>query len=121
MDLKKIITTFPAEHGSSSASQSHAQSVRSPESPQNSLIPCMIDDTGSSRTAERRRRDSDASRRYRQRRREQKEEIRALIKQRDHYRTERDFFLEQLKVYLPSEQLPSRPATPPLDTLAVRE
>lgn len=101
------------------------------------LIPCVLDlKSGSSSQAEKRKANSDASRRFRNRKRNemqleqrlsaqqdeiqryvetvhrQTEEIRSLIQQRNHYRSERDFFRDQLGRSMPSSQLPQRPPTP---------
>ncbi|KAJ5201936.1 uncharacterized protein N7498_006599 [Penicillium cinerascens] len=98
------------------------------------LIPCVLDlKSGSSSQAEKRKANSDASRRFRNRKRNevqleqrlgaqqdeiqrhvetigrQSEEIRSLAQQRDHYRSERDFYRDQLGR---SVQLPPRPPSP---------
>ncbi|KAJ6140589.1 hypothetical protein N7470_010385 [Penicillium chermesinum] len=81
-----------------------------PEAP--GMIPCFVDlKSGSSSQAEKRKANSDASRRFRNRKRNemqlearltaQQDEIRALLQQRDHYRSERDFFREQLSRSVP--------------------
>ncbi|KAJ5225282.1 hypothetical protein N7468_006507 [Penicillium chermesinum] len=93
----------------------------SPEAP--GMIPCFVDlKSGSSSQAEKRKANSDASRRFRNRKRNemqlearltaQQDEIRALLQQRDHYRSERDFFREQLSRSVPLSQLPPRPSSP---------
>lgn len=101
------------------------------------LIPCVLDlKSGSSSQAEKRKANSDASRRFRNRKRNevqleqrlgaqqdeiqrhvetvrrQNEEIRFLAQQRDHYRSERDFYREQLGRSMSLSQLPPRPSTP---------
>src|SRR5699024_193910 len=40
------------------------------------------------------------------------QEIRALFQEREYYRSERDFYREQLGRVLPPSQLPVRPASP---------
>ncbi|KAJ5610587.1 hypothetical protein N7510_007306 [Penicillium lagena] len=107
------------------------------------LIPCVLDlKSGSSTQAEKRKANSDASRRFRTRKRNemqlelritaqeeeiqksggiirrQTEEIRALMRQRDHYRSERDFFRDHLSRSGSLNQLPARPASPPPPTPA---
>ncbi|KAJ5778134.1 hypothetical protein N7520_001380 [Penicillium odoratum] len=94
------------------------------------LIPCVMDlKSGSSSQAEKRKANSDASRRFRNRKRNevqleqrltaqqdeirrQSEEIRALALQRDHYRSERDFFREYLGRSTSLSTLPPRPPSP---------
>ncbi|KAJ5096004.1 hypothetical protein NUU61_005360 [Penicillium alfredii] len=101
------------------------------------MIPCILDlKSGSSTQAEKRKANSDASRRFRNRKRNemqleqrltaqqdeiqrhvdtvrrQSDEIRALIQQRDHYRSERDFFRDHLGRSVSPNQLPPRPASP---------
>ncbi|KAJ5812021.1 hypothetical protein N7474_008322 [Penicillium riverlandense] len=107
------------------------------------LIPCVLDlKSGSSTQAEKRKANSDASRRFRTRKRNemqlelritaqeeeiqksgaiirrQTEEIRALMRQRDHYRSERDFFRDHLGLSGSLSQLSARPASPPPPTPA---
>ncbi|KAJ6104543.1 hypothetical protein N7523_010863 [Penicillium sp. IBT 18751x] len=102
-----------------------------------SLIPCVLDlKSGSSSQAEKRKANSDASRRFRNRKRNevqleqrlgaqqdeiqrhvetvrrQSEELRFLTLQRDHYRSERDFYREQLGRTMSLSQLPPRPSSP---------
>lgn len=88
------------------------------------MIPCFVDlKSGSSSQAEKRKANSDASRRFRNRKRNevqlearltaQEEEIRQLQKQRDHYRSERDFFRGHVGRSVSLSQLPPRPASPP--------
>lgn len=106
--------------------------------PLGGLIPCVLDlKSGSSSQAEKRKANSDASRRFRNRKRNemqleqrlnaqqdeiqrhietvrrQSEEIRSLVQQRNHYRTERDFFRDQLGRSMSLSQLPPRPPSPP--------
>lgn len=106
--------------------------------PLGGLIPCVLDlKSGSSSQAEKRKANSDASRRFRNRKRNemqleqrlnaqqdeiqrhvetvrrQTEEIRSLVQQRNHYRSERDFFRDQLGRSMSLSQLPPRPSTPP--------
>lgn len=108
-----------------------------------SLIPCVLDlKSGSTSQAEKRKANSDASRRFRNRKRNemqleqrltsqqdeierqmdslrrQTDEIRFLIQQRDHYRTERDFFRDHLGRSMSLSSLPPRPSSPslPVDT-----
>ncbi|KAJ5810225.1 uncharacterized protein N7503_002443 [Penicillium pulvis] len=94
------------------------------------LIPCVMDlKSGSSSQAEKRKANSDASRRFRNRKRNevqleqrltaqqdeirrQSEEIRVLVHQRDHYRSERDFFREHLSRSGSLSSLPPRPPSP---------
>ncbi|KAJ5090607.1 hypothetical protein N7532_009291 [Penicillium argentinense] len=103
------------------------------------LIPCVLDlKSGSSSQAEKRKANSDASRRFRNRKRNemqleqrlaaqqdeitrhienvrrQSEEIRSLVQQRDHYRSERDFFRDHLGRSMSLSTLPPRPASPAL-------
>ncbi|CAL5873651.1 uncharacterized protein PFLUO_LOCUS7933 [Penicillium psychrofluorescens] len=107
------------------------------------LIPCVLDlKSGSSTQAEKRKANSDASRRFRTRKRNevqlelritaqeeeiqksgaiirrQTEEIRALMRQRDHYRSERDFFRDHLSRSGSLSQLSARPVSPPPPTPA---
>lgn len=108
-----------------------------------SLIPCVLDlKSGSTYQAEKRKANSDASRRFRNRKRNemqleqrltaqqdeiqrqkdtisrQQEDIRLLTQQRDHYRSERNFFRENLTRSVPLSSLPPRPSSPnlPVDT-----
>lgn len=116
-----------------------AASAPSTTTPLGGLIPCVLDlKSGSSSQAEKRKANSDASRRFRNRKRNemqleqrlnaqqeeiqrhvetvrrQTEEIRSLVQQRNHYRSERDFFRDQLGGRSMSlSQLPQRPPTPP--------
>lgn len=95
------------------------------------MIPCILDlKSGSSSQAEKRKANSDASRRFRNRKRNemqmehkitaqqeairQKDDtIRILIQERDQYRSERDFYREQVSRLGPSGQASSsRPASP---------
>lgn len=104
-----------------------------------SLIPCVLDlKSGSSSQAEKRKANSDASRRFRNRKRNemqleqrltsqqdeiqrhtdalrrQADEIRALVQQRDHYRSERDFFRDHVGRSMSLSTLPPRPSSPSL-------
>ncbi|KAJ5980403.1 hypothetical protein N7481_007701 [Penicillium waksmanii] len=104
-----------------------------------SLIPCVLDlKSGSSTQAEKRKANSDASRRFRNRKRNemqleqrltsqqdeiqrhtdalrrQADEIRALVQQRDHYRSERDFFRDHVGRSMSLNNLPPRPSSPGL-------
>lgn len=99
------------------------------------LIPCVLDlKSGSTSQAEKRKANSDASRRFRNRKRNelqleqrlaaqedkirhQNEEILALVQQRDHYRSERDFFRDNL-ARSTSSQLPPRPSSPRVSAAA---
>lgn len=119
---------YPAE-SSSSAHADHSSLW--------GMIPCMVDTkSGSSSQAEKRKANSDASRRFRNRKRnevqmEQKitaqqeemrkqaeilhrqtHDLRALFQEREYYRSERDFYREQLGRVIPPGQLPARPASP---------
>ncbi|KAJ5108051.1 hypothetical protein N7456_004726 [Penicillium angulare] len=94
------------------------------------LIPCVLDlKSGSTSQAEKRKANSDASRRFRNRKRNemqleqrltsqqdeirrQSEEIRTLLQQRDHYRSERDFFRDYLGRSVSLSQVPPRPSSP---------
>ncbi|CAG8098884.1 unnamed protein product [Penicillium olsonii] len=101
------------------------------------MIPCVLDmRSGSSSQAEKRKANSDASRRFRNRKRNemqleqrlsaqqdeitrsvetvrrQSEEIRILLKQRDHYRSERDFYRDHLDRTMSLGALPPRPPSP---------
>lgn len=101
------------------------------------LIPCVLDlKSGSSSQAEKRKANSDASRRFRNRKRNemqleqrlnsqqdeiqrhaetirrQSEDLRVIAQQRDHYRSERDFFRDQLGRSMSLSRLSSRPPTP---------
>ncbi|KAK4864536.1 hypothetical protein LT330_009799 [Penicillium expansum] len=101
------------------------------------MIPCVLDmRSGSSSQAEKRKANSDASRRFRNRKRNemqleqrltaqqdeiqrnvetvrrQSEELRSLVQQRDHYRSERDFYREQLGRTMSLSALPPRPSSP---------
>ncbi|KAJ5731344.1 uncharacterized protein N7483_005852 [Penicillium malachiteum] len=94
------------------------------------LIPCVLDlKSGSTSQAEKRKANSDASRRFRNRKRNelqleqrltaqhdeirrQGEEIRILIQQRDHYRSERDFFRDHFGRSSSLSQFPARPSSP---------
>ncbi|CAG8368947.1 unnamed protein product [Penicillium salamii] len=101
------------------------------------MIPCVLDmRSGSSSQAEKRKANSDASRRFRNRKRNemqleqrltaqqdeitrsvetvrrQNEEIRLLLQQRDHYRSERDFYREHLDRTMSLGALPPRPPSP---------
>jgi hypothetical protein len=101
------------------------------------MIPCVLDmRSGSSSQAEKRKANSDASRRFRNRKRNemqleqrltaqqdeiqrsvetvrrQNEEIRSLIQQRDHYRSERDFYRDHLGRTMSLSGLPPRPSSP---------
>lgn len=118
------------------------QNVKEKPSAQ-SLIPCVIDrKSGSSSQAKKRQTRSETSRRFRNRKRNemllqqhlnrQKDEImrhtdtlrqqadfmRALIQQRDHYRSERDFFRSHFGHPVPLSTLSPRPLSPgrPADT-----
>ncbi|KAJ5145139.1 hypothetical protein N7448_002531 [Penicillium atrosanguineum] len=113
------------------------ESTRSVTPVGGSLIPCVLDlKSGSSSQAEKRKANSDASRRFRNRKRNevqleqrlgaqqdeiqshvetvrrQSQEIRSLAQQRDHYRSERDFYREQLGRSMSLSQLPPRPSSP---------
>ncbi|KAL2870233.1 uncharacterized protein BJX67DRAFT_277822 [Aspergillus lucknowensis] len=112
-------------------------SVPQSDTPPPGKIPCFVDfKSGSSSQAEKRKANSDASRRFRNRKRnemqmeqritaqqdeirkqaetiqKQVEELRALMEQREFYRSERDYFREQVTHFVPSNQLPTRPASP---------
>ncbi|KXG47053.1 uncharacterized protein PGRI_037990 [Penicillium griseofulvum] len=101
------------------------------------MIPCVLDmRSGSSSQAEKRKANSDASRRFRNRKRNemqleqrltaqqdeiqrgvetvrrQSEELRSLIQQRDHYRSERDFYRDHLGRTMSLSALPPRPSSP---------
>ncbi|OQE46555.1 hypothetical protein PENCOP_c001G01673 [Penicillium coprophilum] len=101
------------------------------------MIPCVLDmRSGSSSQAEKRKANSDASRRFRNRKRNemqleqrltaqqdeiqrgvetvrrQSEELRSLIQQRDHYRSERDFYRDRLGRTMSLSALPPRPSSP---------
>ncbi|GFG20142.1 hypothetical protein IFM61606_00362 [Aspergillus udagawae] len=101
------------------------------------MIPCILDlKSGSSSQAEKRKANSDASRRFRNRKRNEMQmeqkitaqqdeirkqqealhkqalEIRELMQQRDHYRSERDFYREHVARLVPPGQLPARPPSP---------
>ncbi|KAJ5330080.1 hypothetical protein N7452_010470 [Penicillium brevicompactum] len=101
------------------------------------MIPCVLDmRSGSSSQAEKRKANSDASRRFRNRKRNemqleqrltaqqdeitrsvetirrQSDEIRSLLQQRDHYRSERDFYRENLDRTISVGSLPPRPPSP---------
>lgn len=101
------------------------------------MIPCVLDmRSGSSSQAEKRKANSDASRRFRNRKRNemqleqrltaqqdeiqrsvetvrrQSEELRSLVQQRDHYRSERDFYREHLGRTMSLSALPPRPSSP---------
>ncbi|KAJ5863966.1 uncharacterized protein N7529_005882 [Penicillium soppii] len=101
------------------------------------MIPCVLDmRSGSSSQAEKRKANSDASRRFRNRKRNemqleqrltaqqdeiqrsvetvrrQNEELRSLVQQRDHYRSERDFYRDHLGRTMSLAALPPRPASP---------
>ncbi|KAJ5175172.1 uncharacterized protein N7482_001049 [Penicillium canariense] len=116
------------------------------------MIPCLLDlKSGSTSQAEKRKANSDASRRFRNRKRNemqleqrltaqqdeiqrhaetvrrQSEEIRSLLLQRDHYRSERDFFRDALDrsgsaIYTsprpPSPRLTQPSLVPVMDTPA---
>ncbi|CAI7644103.1 unnamed protein product [Penicillium crustosum] len=101
------------------------------------MIPCVLDmRSGSSSQAEKRKANSDASRRFRNRKRNemqleqrlsaqqdeiqrnvetvrrQSEELRSLVQQRDHYRSERDFYRDHLGRTMSLSALPPRPSSP---------
>ncbi|KAJ5960224.1 uncharacterized protein N7479_007374 [Penicillium vulpinum] len=101
------------------------------------MIPCVLDmRSGSSSQAEKRKANSDASRRFRNRKRNemqleqrltaqqdeiqrnvetvrrQSEELRSLIQQRDHYRSERDFYRDHIGRTMSLSALPPRPPSP---------
>ncbi|KAG0159239.1 hypothetical protein PDIDSM_6760 [Penicillium digitatum] len=101
------------------------------------MIPCVLDmRSGSSSQAEKRKANSDASRRFRNRKRNemqleqrlaaqqdeiqrnvetvrrQSEEILSLVQQRDHYRSERDYYRDQLGRTMSLSTVPPRPASP---------
>jgi hypothetical protein len=101
------------------------------------MIPCLLDmRSGSSSQAEKRKANSDASRRFRNRKRNemqleqrlnaqqeeiqrnvetvrrQSEELRSLVQQRDHYRSERDFYRDHLGRTMSLSALPPRPSSP---------
>lgn len=111
--------------------------VTTQSTPVPGLIPCVLDlKSGSLNQAEKRKANSDASRRFRNRKRNemqleqrlnsqqeeiqrytetvrrQNEEIRTLIQQRDHYRSERDFYRDHLGRTMPLSQLGPRPPSP---------
>lgn len=88
------------------------------------IIPCPVDfKSGSVAQTEKRKASSNASRRFRDRKRENQQfvailqlkeaENGALRQQRDHYRSERDFFRAYSSCRLPSHQIPTRPPSPP--------
>ncbi|KAJ5774071.1 hypothetical protein N7457_008967 [Penicillium paradoxum] len=101
------------------------------------MIPCVLDmRSGSSSQAEKRKANSDASRRFRNRKRNemqleqrltaqqdeiqrsletvrrQSEELRSLVQQRDHYRSERDFYRDHLGRTMSLSALAPRPSSP---------
>ncbi|KAJ5280814.1 hypothetical protein N7478_006186 [Penicillium angulare] len=122
-------TTAPAPAASSQA-QSAGPSTPGSTSSLPGLIPCVLDlKSGSTSQAEKRKANSDASRRFRNRKRNemqleqrltsqqdeirrQSEEIRSLLQQRDHYRSERDFFRDYLGRSMSLSQVPPRPTSP---------
>lgn len=128
----------PASKGSRSQEKSQTQAGTSQGSSfPPGMIPCVLDmRSGSSSQAEKRKANSDASRRFRNRKRNemqleqrltaqqdeitrsvemvrrQSEEIRALIQQRDYYRSERNYFREHVDRTISLSALPPRPSSP---------
>lgn len=139
MTLESLSRGTPATAGPHSMTEERCRTASTPGNTTalGGLIPCVLDlKSGSSSQAEKRKANSDASRRFRNRKRNemqleqrlnaqqgeiqryaetvrrQTEEIRSLIQQRNHYRSERDFFRDQLGRSMSSSQLPQRPPTP---------
>ncbi|KAJ6084151.1 hypothetical protein N7486_010951 [Penicillium sp. IBT 16267x] len=137
MTMEAMARGVPATAGPRSLAEETGARVASPvpgtpgsTSSIGGLIPCVMDlKSGSSSQAEKRKANSDASRRFRNRKRNevqleqrltaqqdeirrQSEEIRALVHQRDHYRSERDFFREHLSRSGSLSSLPPRPPSP---------
>lgn len=140
MTLESVTRGAPATAGPHSVTEERSGTANTPgtTTSQGGLIPCVLDlKSGSSSQAEKRKANSDASRRFRNRKRNemqleqrlnaqqdeiqrhvetirrQSEEIRSLVQQRNHYRSERDFFRDQLGRSMSLSQLPPRPQSPP--------
>lgn len=139
MTMEPVSRGPPATAGPHNAAEDRAGSAGTPGSatPLGGLIPCVLDlQSGSSSQAEKRKANSDASRRFRNRKRNemqleqrlnaqqdelqrhvetvrrQSEDIRILLQQREHYRSERDYFRDQLDRSVSLSQLPARPVSP---------
>lgn len=102
---------------------------------QSNLIPCHLDlISGSSKSAQKRRANTQSCQRSRDRKHEQikqsfikelddckgkiaqlEQNIRSLEKYRNHYRNERNFYRQCVFLYTTEDKIPPRPCTPPLD------
>lgn len=139
MTLDPVVRTVSATKGPRRQPEQHPTRAGTPQDSSLPLgmIPCVLDmRSGSSSQAEKRKANSDASRRFRNRKRNemqleqrltaqqdeiqrnvetvrrQSEEIRFLVQQRDHYRSERDFYRDQLGRTMSLSALPPRPSSP---------
>ena len=139
MTMDPMNRGVPATQGPRAQPEEHPARAGTPQGSSfpPGMIPCVLDmRSGSSSQAEKRKANSDASRRFRNRKRNemqleqrltaqqdeiqrsvetarrQNEEIRFLIQQRDHYRSERDFYRDHLDRTMSLAALPPRPSSP---------
>ncbi|KAJ5514301.1 hypothetical protein N7463_003853 [Penicillium fimorum] len=139
MTMDPLTRPIPATKGPRCQPEQAPSRAGTPQAtpPPLGMIPCVLDmRSGSSSQAEKRKANSDASRRFRNRKRNemqleqrltaqqdeiqrgvetvrrQSEELRSLVQQRDHYRSERDFYREHLGRTMSLSALPPRPSSP---------